>query len=172
MSRPRLILAVVALGAFAPALRAQTSYPMLSRVEPTAVQRGTAVEITIAGTGSFAGAWQLLCEGPGLGGEVIGGDAAKKEDAAAKEMRRPTGSVKARLTVAPDAPLGPREIRVATPQGVSSVGLVVVVDSPVVAEADDKANGQPAEAQVLRLPATATGVIGKTEDVDWYAIEA
>src|SRR4051812_35515014 len=91
MSRSRLIVAVVALGAFAPALRAQTSYPMLSRVEPTAVRRGTTVEIAIAGTGSFAGAWQLLCEGPGLEGEVIGGDAEKtKEDAAAKEMRKPT----------------------------------------------------------------------------------
>ncbi len=40
----------------------------------------------------------------------------------------------ARLEVARDAPLGPRELRVATPQGVSSVGLVVVVDGPVVAE--------------------------------------
>ena len=109
----------------------------------------------------------MLCEGPGLEGEVI----VKPPEAAPKGMKPPTGPVKARLTVAADAPLGPREIRVATPQGLSSVGLVVVVDSPVVTEADDKANDQPARAQTLSFPSTATGVIGKSEDVDWYAFE-
>lgn len=172
MNCPRSILAPLALVAFLPSAQAQTSYPMVSRVEPTAVRRGTTVEIAIAGAGSFAGAWQLLCEGPGLIGEVIGGDQAKAPEPAAKDMKKPTGSVKARLTVANDAPLGPREVRVATPQGVSSVGLVVVVESPVVVEADDKANDQPTTAQAMGLPVTATGTIGKTEDVDWYAVEA
>jgi len=166
MIRSRLILAAVALIALVPAARAQTSYPMLSRVEPTALQRGTTAEVTISGTGNFAGAWQILCESPGLSGEVIG------EAAAAKGMRPVKTSVKARLTVAAGAPLGPREIRVVTPQGSSSVGLVVVVDSPVVAEADDKANDQMAGAQVLSMPVNATGSIGKSEDVDWYAYEA
>ena len=80
--------------------------------------------------------------------------------------------MKARLTVAPDAPLGPREVRVAAPQGVSSVGLVVVVADAVVAEADDNANDKPEQAQPLALPAVASGAIGKPEDVDWYSFPA
>ena len=72
----------------------------------------------------------------------------------------------------PTAPLGPRELRVATPQGVSSVGLVVVVDDPVVAEADDLANDRPAAAQKLTFPTVVSGRIGKLEDVDWYAFDA
>jgi hypothetical protein len=73
--------------------------------------------------------------------------------------------------VAADAPLGPRELRVATPQGVSSVGLVVVVADPVVAEADDAANDRPASAQKLTFPTVVAARIGKAEDVDWYSFE-
>jgi hypothetical protein len=140
---------------------------MVARVVPTAVQRGQTAEVTITGmgTGSFAGAHQVLCEPSGLGGEVVGDDAAAGKGGTKLAL-------KARLTVAAGAPLGPREVRVATSQGVSSVGLVVVVDTPVVAEADDKANDQPAGAQPLTLPITATGAIGKPEDVDWYAFDA
>jgi hypothetical protein len=166
MSRRHLIRTAVVLTALVPTARAQTSYPMLSRVEPTALQRGTTAEVTISGTGNFAGAWQILCEAPGLSGEVSG------EAGPGQGTRPAKPSIKARLSVAADAPLGPREIRVATPQGSSSVGLVVVVNSPVAAEADDKANDQIAGAQVLSIPVTATGSIGKSEDVDWYAFEA
>jgi hypothetical protein len=167
MISSRLFLATALLFALVAPVRAQTSYPMLSRVEPTALERGKSAEVTISGTtGSFAGAFQVLCEGPGLSGEVVG------VEAPAQGSRTQRGSVKARLTAAADAPLGPREFRVATPQGASSVGLVVVVDSPVATEADDKANDQPAGAQVVRLPASVSGAIGKTEDVDWYAVEA
>ena len=93
-------------------------------------------------------------------------------NARARGRRRGTGQVRARLQVAPDAPLGPREIRIATPQGVSSVGLVVVVDEPVAAEQDDRANDRPETAQKLTLPGVVAGRIGKLEDVDWYAFEA
>ena len=44
----------------------------------------------------------------------------------------------------------------------------MITDEPVVAEADDKANDDPAEAQEIALPAVVTGSVGKTEDVDWY----
>jgi hypothetical protein len=87
-------------------------------------------------------------------------------------MRRTQAVVKARVEVAADAPLGPRELRVATPQGVSSVGLVVVVNDPVVSEVDDKLNDDPKSAQSLTLPCALCGTVGKAEDVDWYAIDA
>jgi Bacterial pre-peptidase C-terminal domain len=152
----------------------QTSYPMVVRVEPVAVARGRTVEITISGQENFDGAWALLCEPPGLSAEVLKVD--RPEQARAKgagaRRRRPTGTVQARLTVAAGAPLGPRELRVATPQGASSIGLVVVVDDPVVLEADDQANDRPASAQKLGVPCAVAGRISKNEDVDWYAFEA
>jgi len=154
--------------------RAQTSYPMTLRVDPIAVSRGRTVEINVAGRENFSGAWALLCEGPGLRGEVLGAATVEPPKARAKGSggrRRATSQVRARLEVAADAPLGPRELRVATPQGVSSVGLVVVVDGPVFAEADDQANDRPASAQMLTLPAVVSGRIGKLEDVDWYSFE-
>lgn len=171
MRRVRPILAALVLATATASTQAQTSYPMLSRITPTAAQRGRTTEITISGTGSFAGASQLLCEPPGLSGKILEVTAPT----ASRSMSRPgrgrsTGAVKANLEVASDAPLGPREVRVATPQGVSSVGLVVVVDDPVVPEADDSANDRPDRAQPLTLPAVACGTIGKVEDVDWYAL--
>ncbi len=165
------VAAVTALLGCAAGVQGQTSYPMVTRVLPTAAQRGKTMEITVSGTENFAGAYALLCEGTGLRGEVLGMEAPAAK-AAGRRRGRPRGAVKARLTVAPDAPLGPREVRVATPQGVSSLGLVVIVDDPVVAESDDRSDDQPSTAQPITLPCVISGTIGKPEDVDWYAVPA
>jgi hypothetical protein len=172
MTLVRSVMSAAIMACLASSAWAQTSYPMLSRIEPTAVQRGRVAEVTISGAGSFAGAWQLLCEGPGLSGEVL--DAVKPDETPEKNKgQRPAkGSVKARLSAGAEAPLGPREVRVATPQGLSSVGLIVVVDDPVVAEADDKANDAADHAQPVALPGVIAGAIAKAEDVDWYFFRA
>jgi hypothetical protein len=154
---------------------AQTSYPMALRVEPIAVSRGQTVEITVSGLQNFNGAWKLLCAGPGLRGEIANFETAQPK-AKAKGgggRRRATAQVRARLQVDRNAPLGPHELRVATPQGASSVALVVVVDGPVMIETDvdDTANDRPGSARKLSLPAVVSGRIGKAEDVDWYAFE-
>jgi hypothetical protein len=155
--------------------RAQTSYPMTLSIDPIAVSRGQTVEITISGHENFSGAWKLLCEGPGLRGEVqiVEPVEPKTKARAGGGRRRTTAQVRAHLEVSPDAPLGPNELRVATPQGSSSVGLVVVVDGPVVTETtvSDTANDRPASAPRLILPIVVSGRIGKAEDVDWYAFE-
>ncbi len=172
MSRLCLPLASLMLVLGATAARSQTSYPMLTRIEPTAVQRGKTAEVTIAGGGSFAGASAVLCEGTGVVGDVVGVEKANAAAKTGKGMRRASGTVKASLTASAGTALGPREIRVATPQGVSSVGLVMVVDDPVVSEADDVADNQPAKAQSIGLPCVVSGAISKAEDVDWYAFSA
>jgi hypothetical protein len=73
MNRPCLALAFFVLAALP--CRAQTGYPMVSRIEPVAIQRGKAVELSFGnsgnGSGAFTGAFALLCEGPGLKGEVL-----------------------------------------------------------------------------------------------------
>ena len=51
--------------------RAQTSYPMMLRVDPVAVRRGQTVEIGISGQENWNGAWAVLCEQPGLRGEFL-----------------------------------------------------------------------------------------------------
>jgi hypothetical protein len=168
-------LAIAAAAWIAAGARAQTSYPMTTRVDPIAVSRGQTVEIAVSGRENFAGAFALLCASPGLRGEVIKVDTVEPAKAKAKagggRRRRATSQVRARLVVAPDAPLGPRELRVATPQGVSSVGLVVIVDDPVVPETDDSANDRPASAQKLTFPTVVSARIAKAEDVDWYAFD-
>jgi hypothetical protein len=148
---------------------------MTLRVEPVAVQRGQTVEIAISGRENWNGAWALLSQPPGLSGEVLNVDTVQPDQSKGRtgRRRRPaTPLVHCRLEVAPACPLGPREIRVATPQGVSSVGLVVVTNHPVAIEADDLANDRPAGAQSVTFPSVVSGRIGKPEDVDWYAFEA
>jgi Bacterial pre-peptidase C-terminal domain len=177
--RPRVRHAAwstIAISAFfaAAETRAQTSYPMALYVDPVAVSRGQSVDITIFGRENFTGAWKLLCEGPGLRGEVQNiENAGPRTKARGGGRRRGSAQVRARLQVASDAPLGPRELRVATPQGVSSVGLVVVVDGSVVSEtaSADTANDRPRSANMMTLPCVVSGRIGKAEDVDWYAFE-
>ncbi len=162
---------VVLLAALANQGRAQTSYPMITRVEPTAVQRGQTVEITVHIAQAFDRASALLFEGKGLSAEVLKAESKEKPRAGIRGTRA-TGKVQARLTVAPDADLGPRELRVVTTEGVSSVGMIVIVADPVITEADDKANDTPAGAQEITLPASICGIVEKNEDVDWYAFHA
>jgi hypothetical protein len=148
---------------------------MTMRVEPVAVSRGKTVDLTVSGRESFDGAWAMLCQPPGLRGEVLKVETVEPPQTKARagaRRRPPTPQVQARLDVATDAPLGPREVRVAATPGVSSVGLVVVVEDPVVSERDDLANDRPETAQEVPLPAVVAGRIGKVEDVDWYVFEA
>ena len=91
MSLARPVLPALIWAVLVPSAWAQTSYPMLGRVEPTALQRGREAEITISGKGSFAGAWQLLCEGPGLSGEVL--DAKEAPGASTAKDKGEAGGV-------------------------------------------------------------------------------
>lgn len=161
---------IVAVSLASASASAQTSYPMLNRIEPTAAQRGQSIEVAIGGDGNVSGATQLLFGTPLVRGEIL--DSGKGDAPKEKGRRRRGPDIHARLTVAPDAPLGPCEIRLVTPRGVSSVGLVVIVDDPVVPEADDAANDQAGGAQRITLPAVVSGAIGKLEDVDWYRFHA
>ena len=178
MVKKSSLVAISLLFGSVPQTRAQTGYPMITRVQPVALQRGTTAELTISssgttgGTGSFNGAFLMLTQVPGLKGTVLAAETIVPDQAKAngRGNRRVTSVVKANLMSASETPLGPREIRVATPQGVSSVGLVVIVNDPVVSESDDKVNDESKGAQMLTLPSVVSGAIGKPEDVDWYSV--
>jgi hypothetical protein len=144
---------------------------MLTRVQPVALERGQTADVTISGVQNLSAATGLLFEGSGL--EATVSEASPPPQAATTKRRSvAAGSVKARIKVSADARLGPRELRVMTPRGASSVGMVVVVSEPVAVEADDKANDEPARSQAVSLPAAIAGSIGKNEDVDWYSFQA
>ncbi len=141
---------------------AQTSYPMVTHVTPVAVQRGKTSEITVEGQMNFAGAYKVLFEGAGVGAEVV--------PAAAPVQKPPIRSVKLKVTVAADAPLGVREFRIATSLGVSSVGQFLLVDDPVVQESGD--NNTLARANPIPVPCVVCGRIEALEDVDYFKFHA
>jgi hypothetical protein len=134
---------------------------MVTHATPVAVQRGKTAEITVEGQMSFAGAYKALFEGRGVSAELVPGAATQKGV---------VRSVKLKVVVAPDAPLGVREFRVATSLGVSSVGQLLVVDDPVVQESGD--NNTLAKANPIPVPCVACGRIEAAEDVDYFKFHA
>jgi hypothetical protein len=159
----RLILFLVLLGgvlaAGLPAARAQTGYPMIVSVYPLGVQRGQSAEVTVTGAFNFAGAYAVLFEHPGLTAEIVAPNPAPAAGAA-------VNSVTLRVAAASGAMLGPQEFRIATPRGLSSVGLLVVGTEPESLEKEG--NNTAAAANPLALPTVLNGRIQQNEDVDCF----
>jgi hypothetical protein len=144
---------------------AQTSYPMITHTTPVAVQRGKTTEVTVEGQMNFFGAYKALFAGTGVSAEVV---AAPPPKAAGE--RPQVRSVKLKLTVAADAPVGVRDFRLASSLGVSSIGQLVVVDEPVVQESGN--NNTPATANPVTAPCVVCGRIEAAEDVDYFKFHA
>ncbi len=157
---------LLVLAAAAPAF-GQTSFPMITHTSPTAVQRGTTAEVEVAGQQNFAGAYKVLVAGTGVAAEVV---PPKGKGKKAADPKAPTRTVRLKVTAAPDAELGVREFRVATPQGASSLGQLLVVADPVVVEKPGV--NTPAKAQPVPVPSVVCGRIEKAEDVDYYKLSA
>src|SRR5207302_7829047 len=100
-------------------------FPMVTHCTPVAVQRGTTADVTVEGQMNFSGVASVLFEGVGLSADVVTGPPPK--DAKAR-----VGSAKLKITAAADAPLGPREFRLVSPLGLSTVRQLVVVADPVI----------------------------------------
>src|SRR5438105_10149027 len=94
------------------AAAAQTSFPMVTHVNPVAVQRGTTAEVTVeCRTSSLAGVYRVLVEGEGVSIEAIPPKEAPKVDP--KTPAANVTAIKLKITVAPTAKMGVREFRVA-----------------------------------------------------------
>lgn len=140
-------------------LAAQTGYPMVMSLKPTAVQVGTASEIEFHTRYSMFGAYQVLVSGDGVSGEVLHPE--KKEGETPSLI-----TMKVRFNVDAAALPGVRDVKIATPQGISTVGQLAIVQDPVVYETAK--NNTRDEATELPIPATACGVIEANEDVDYF----
>src|SRR3954468_9047308 len=160
------IAAVLMFLAFRQAGLAQTAYPMLMSVRPVAVQAGTTAEVTVNSRYTMFGAYQVLVSGKGVTAQVAS-PPTKQEDPAKKPN---VDKLKIKITVAADALPGIRDVRVATPQGVSTVGQLVVVREAVIVES--AGNDTPKTAQHVALPAAICGTIEKNEDVDYFRFHA
>jgi hypothetical protein len=143
---------------------AETSYPMLMSIAPVAVQVGRTSECEVTARYSLAGAYQVLVTGTGVTGEVA--SAAVKEKERRPGRRPQLNKIKVQFKVALDAPLGVRDVRIATPQGVSTLGQLVVVRDPVIRES--KPNDTLQSAEAVTFPATICGAIERPEDVDFF----
>jgi hypothetical protein len=145
----------------------QNSYPMLMSLRPVAVQVGEVTECEVSARYNLFGATSVFVSGAGVTGAVVPPE--KKEgdkppDANAAKPNVP--KIKLRFTAAPDAVPGPRDFRVMTAQGASTVGQLVVVRDPIINETGD--NNAPTKAQPITLPATVCGAIEAAEDVDCF----
>lgn len=145
---------------------AQTSYPMIMSLTPVAAQVGQTSEHTISSRYSMYGAFEVLVTGEGVRGEIIHPD-AKPDEAGNKPNLQ---SMKVKFHVADDAEPGVRDFRIATPQGVSTIGQLVVVRDAVITEAAK--NDTADQAQAIEIPSTVCGAIEKAEDVDFYKFQA
>ncbi len=142
-------------------LFAQTSYPMVMCVRPVAVQAGQTTECEVLARYNLSGAYKVFVTGDGVTATVDEPKPAKPNSS-----RRQVSTLKVRFQVAADALPGVRDVRIATPQGASTLGQIVVVRDPIVREAAN--NDTLQTAQTIALPATVCGAIEKREDVDYY----
>lgn len=156
----RLIFALALIVSCVHSASAQTAFPMLMSLKPVAVQVGTTSEVTVNSRYSMHSAESVLVTEGGVLAEVVPPE-VKKDDKAPNVT-----ALKIKVSVAPDAMPGVRDLRILTAQGVSTVAQLVVVEDPVIVE--QAKNDSLAEAQAIALPATVCGCIEKAEDLDFF----
>ena len=176
-----LVACVGCIAAFAASrpAHAQTSFPMIISTYPTGVQRGKTTEVTVTagvnnggGGANLYGAYKAAFEGEGVKAEIV----PPAKGWPAKDPKKPytvpdVPAVTMRVTVAPDAPLGVREFRLATAhQGSSTIGLLVIGDEPETNEVEP--NNDSEHAQAVTIPTIINGKIQAAEDVDCFKFSA
>lgn len=138
--------------------------PTLSGNSHTWVTRGSTIELTLTGE-ALSQAKQIILDGPpGIAAELV---PVKADNPKAARVQ---------VTIAGDAPLGTREIRLVTPGGVSNKVDLNVTFLPVIAEVEPNnavpSNWSLAAAQAVKLPATIHGLINGATDIDAFRFTA
>ena len=129
------------------------STPEANSLSLVGLQRGTTVEITIAGA-RLGDAHALLFYSPGISAK----DVTKIDD----------NSIKAIVTAAPDATCDLHPFRVVTHSGLSNMRLLNVSALPSIAEVEP--NSEFSKAQLIAFNSTIDGIV-LNEDVDYYAVD-
>ena len=83
---------------------------------------------------------------------------------------RANAGLTAELSIAPDAPIGRREIRVVGKHGTSTAWPFEVSHTPDIVETES--NNTPESATTIELPSLINGVVNPGGDEDYYVFEA
>jgi len=137
--------------------------PAISRMMPPAGQRGAECEVTISGS-RLDEAIELFFEDRLI--EQVGLEQSDGK------------TVKVKLRIPADCPLGDHRVRVRTASGLSELRTFAVVDSPVRVEQETSTgnkqrNDSPEAAEAIELPDGSTQTVvgvARREDVDTYRI--
>jgi hypothetical protein len=172
------IFALTALGlmvqsaAAQPQLRSAKPPPQLLIVSPSGGQAGKTIEVTLTGQ-DLAEPQALLFSAPGIKAEPIGvaappKDTKKPPQETKKQPKQPPGpsSVKFKVTIPADTPVGLHDVRLVNARGISNPRVFVVGDLPEVVEKEP--NNDVSEAQRVALNSTISGVISAPTDVDYF----
>lgn len=156
-----LVWTVGLIAASAGLVQAQT--PQIGYIFPAGGQRGQTVTVTVNGQ-NLQGTTTVLFSGAGVAAKVA-------PTADGKGLQNTNGgALPIVISIAPDAPLGVREVRVFGPRGVSNVGRFSVGAHPEVNETEP--NNKLPQAQKVVTPVTINGQINGAEDEDLFAFEA
>ncbi len=156
-------------------LAAAQPVPKINSISPEWLQRGQSVEISLTGE-NLAQTTQFLISGePGLSATLVPmGKPAMNLEASqggisAIEVRQEK-TIRAKITIAAEAALGERELRLATPDGVSNPLTIEVGSLPELTEGPRR--DDPLQAQKIELPAALSGKIGAPAEIDYFRIAA
>lgn len=154
---------------------AAQSPPKITSISREWIQRGNSAEVVIEGENFGAAAEFLISGEPGVSAEPVSKPppALKVESTLggiSMVAEASSKSLTAQLSARAGASLGPRELRVVTPAGVSNPVRIHIGYLP---ELDEKQpNPSLAQAQVIPLPAALTGTIGNAAEVDSFRFRA
>jgi hypothetical protein len=169
------LLAVLLLWSSAVAQQQQgpgIAVPRLLTVSPNGAKVGSAVEMVLTGT-DLDDPTGLLFSHPNIKADMVNEPEPppdpKKKDPAPKKKGQvgPTMSVRYKVTVPPDVPLGMHDVRLVNKLGVSNPRSFVVGDLNEVMEQKDP-HSDVEKAQRVELNSTINGVISTPTDVDYY----
>lgn len=151
---PLLVLLVVTPLAAQPPAPPNPQAPVLNALPNAGAQRGTTADLVLTGTNLVdpTSVWTSF------GGKVTISPDAKD--------RTPT-SLKVKLEVPKEAPLGFHFVRLATKRGMSNARIFCIDDLPQVAEMPG--NNEPAKAQAVPVPCVVIGRID-AEQTDHFKV--
>ena len=133
---------------------ATAASPSLEAIRPVGAQRGTEIDVTLSGA-RLGDAKEIFYYQPGITTVSL----ARLDDK----------TVKAKLKIAADAPLGLHDLRVRTASGISELRTFSIGALKEVSEVEP--NNDFAAPQAIPMNVTITGV-ADNEDVDYYVVEA
>lgn len=140
----------------------------ITLVSPNGAKAGTTVEVAVTGN-DLEEVTGLHFSHPGIKAELLPEPPPDPKKPA--PMRQPGApmTLRYKITVAGDVPLGMHDLRVLSPLGISNPRAFVVGDLNEVMEKEP--NNDVEQAQPVELNTTINGIINAPTDVDFYSFK-